>query len=257
MDPKYRQYINSVGRLKADTPVAIKQEIFIDRALSKHGGAYTYDKVVFRRRSDKVTITCRIHGDFSQTPDNHLRTGGCPSCSKGGKAKSSVLKELKTTEDFVFEANNKHNNKYDYSNTVYNGEAYELLVGCKDHGNFVIRAASHLHGTGCPVCGGSDNSDNHFVYILFDGTFYKIGITNNMERRFNTLRVANRLNPIILATKTLRSKELAKDLESHILGLNYVNPYAGEKFDGHTEWRSIDNIWELLSEHKFVPWYQP
>ena len=26
-------------------------------------------------------ITCKIHGEFSQTPNNHLRGTGCPSCS--------------------------------------------------------------------------------------------------------------------------------------------------------------------------------
>lgn len=60
---------------------------FIRRAIEKHGQRYEYSRVNYRGMSKHVIITCRIHGDFKQTPHNHLRGNGglghnCPLCSR-------------------------------------------------------------------------------------------------------------------------------------------------------------------------------
>lgn len=49
-----------------------------------HGDTFDYSKVEFTKIKNKVIITCRIHGDFTQTPDNHLQGKGCAKCSKKG-----------------------------------------------------------------------------------------------------------------------------------------------------------------------------
>ncbi|HZK24883.1 MAG TPA: GIY-YIG nuclease family protein [Oscillospiraceae bacterium] len=53
---------------------------FIEKACAMHGDKYDYLKTVYVRALDKVIITCKIHGDFEQTPNCHLRGNGCPSC---------------------------------------------------------------------------------------------------------------------------------------------------------------------------------
>lgn len=55
-------------------------ESFIEEALEVHKGHYTYDKVKYVNPETPVTITCRIHGDFSMRPVKHLRGEGCPQC---------------------------------------------------------------------------------------------------------------------------------------------------------------------------------
>ncbi len=42
---------------------------------------YSYDKVLYIGDRIKVIITCPIHGDFKQTPNNHLSGGGCRKCA--------------------------------------------------------------------------------------------------------------------------------------------------------------------------------
>ena len=44
----------------------------------------------------KLLVTCPIHGDFSITPDNHLRGRGCPMCnnSRGETKVESILLKL-------------------------------------------------------------------------------------------------------------------------------------------------------------------
>lgn len=58
----------------------------------------------------------------------------------------------KTTEQFILEANNVHNNFYDYSKTNYINRNCKVIVICPTHGNFFQRPADHLRGSGCPKC---------------------------------------------------------------------------------------------------------
>jgi len=62
-----------IGRLRTT-------ESFIEEALEVHKGHYTYDKVKYVNPETPVTITCKIHGDFSMRPVKHLRGEGCPQC---------------------------------------------------------------------------------------------------------------------------------------------------------------------------------
>lgn len=54
---------------------------FVNRAIGTHGDRYGYEKVVYIGSIKKVIITCHTHGDFQQTPDNHLKGHGCPKCA--------------------------------------------------------------------------------------------------------------------------------------------------------------------------------
>lgn len=58
-----------------------KQKLtFINKALIKHSNKYTYNNLVYVDSKSKVSITCPTHGDFQQTPGNHLYGQGCPGC---------------------------------------------------------------------------------------------------------------------------------------------------------------------------------
>lgn len=56
-------------------------EKFIEEAKIVHGDLYEYHKVDYINTNSKVCIVCKIHGDFWQTPSNHLNGKGCPCCS--------------------------------------------------------------------------------------------------------------------------------------------------------------------------------
>ena len=55
-------------------------EEFINRASKIHGYKYDYSKVSYVSARINVCITCREHGDFWQTPSNHLQGCGCKKC---------------------------------------------------------------------------------------------------------------------------------------------------------------------------------
>lgn len=53
----------------------------IEKARKIHGDKYDYSKVEYRGANEKICIICPIHGEFWQTPANHLRGQGCPKCN--------------------------------------------------------------------------------------------------------------------------------------------------------------------------------
>ena len=58
----------------------------------------------------------------------------------------------KTTEQFIKEASEKHNYKYDYSKVSYQKNSIKVCVICPKHGEFWVTPANHLKGRGCPKC---------------------------------------------------------------------------------------------------------
>lgn len=55
-------------------------EAFVAKATTLHNDKYRYSGSYVNAKT-KVTIICPIHGNFQQTPDNHLHGQNCPKCS--------------------------------------------------------------------------------------------------------------------------------------------------------------------------------
>lgn len=125
---------------------------FVTRAKKVHGDAYGYSKVNYSGIDNKVKIVCRKHNyEFEQTPNNHLHGQGCPICRNekiGDKLRGNK-------ESFILKAREMHGNKYDYSKVVYKNASEKVIIICREHNyEFEQTPSSHLHGNGCPICGG-------------------------------------------------------------------------------------------------------
>lgn len=56
---------------------------FLEKAKNIHGEKYNYEQVIYNGTERKVIIKCSIHGEFKQTPHNHISNKqGCPNCKK-------------------------------------------------------------------------------------------------------------------------------------------------------------------------------
>lgn len=53
---------------------------FITDANNIHNFKYYYNKSIYSGAFKKLIISCKNHGDFLQTPTNHLTGKGCPNC---------------------------------------------------------------------------------------------------------------------------------------------------------------------------------
>ena len=121
-------------------------EQFIKESEKVHNGKYNYSKVEYIDSKTKVCIICPEHGEFWQTPDNHLRGKGCPKCHPCYE---------KTTEWFIEKARQINGDKYDYSKVEYKGYRNKVCIICPEHGEFWQNAANHLKGYKCPKCAGN------------------------------------------------------------------------------------------------------
>ena len=54
---------------------------FIRRSKSIYGDLYTYEKTHYVDYRAKLTVTCKLHGDFSHRAEQHFNCNGCPRCS--------------------------------------------------------------------------------------------------------------------------------------------------------------------------------
>ncbi len=46
-----------------------------------HGNLYDYSKTNYMNMTDKIIVICKIHEEFSITPDHHMRGVGCKKCA--------------------------------------------------------------------------------------------------------------------------------------------------------------------------------
>lgn len=125
-----------------------KTQIFIYKAEDVHGKKYDYSKVNYIKATKEVIIICPIHGEFTQTPQRHLRGCGCQKC---GIISSSIKRSL-TTEIFIKRAKEKHGDRYNYDETKYIKNDIEVIIKCPIHGPFPQLPFNHLAGCGCKKC---------------------------------------------------------------------------------------------------------
>ena len=130
----------------------ISTEEFINKAKYIHDNKYDYSKVEYITAKNKVSIICPKHGEFWQSPDNHLHGRGCPIC----RYITSSSKNRDTLEEFITKARMVHNDKYDYSKVEYKNNRTKVCIVCPKHGEFWQNPDGHiLRKNGCPHCSGN------------------------------------------------------------------------------------------------------
>ena len=80
-----------------DKKLKSKEQFIIDINLI-HGDKYDYSKVNYINSKEKIIIICPEHGEFEQTPNNHLsKKSGCSSCS----SEKTISKSEQEIYDFI------------------------------------------------------------------------------------------------------------------------------------------------------------
>lgn len=171
----FEQFLTKTGRLSQLQPQEIKNQYWINRFNSVHKGIFDYSKVVYSGNNKKVIIICEIHGEFTQTPQNHYNSAqGCPKCYLEAKPKS--------LQQFVEEQQVIHSNKYDYQKAQYKTAEIPICIICPIHQEFYQSPHGHLRGNGCPQCSKFNPTHIYIAKNLHSGLI-KIGVSNNVPRR--------------------------------------------------------------------------
>lgn len=130
---------------------------FLQKARERHGETYDYTLTEFQHSLTLVTIVCRIHGAFNQTPANHLRGSGCPECARLRNKRLHLIDH----EEFLRRAKEMHGSRYAYGS--YAGMRVRMEIICSVHGSFNQKPHSHLAGNGCPFCAGVIRTTSRFI----------------------------------------------------------------------------------------------
>ncbi len=120
-------------------------EEFIEALKKIFGDKYDYSKVEYHSQKSLIHLVCPVHGEFVKTADNLLQGHGCNKC-RGNYGIDF--------DWFLEQAKAIHNNKYDYSQSVWKGYKRKIAIRCPEHGIFYQLPVSHLKGTGCIKCAG-------------------------------------------------------------------------------------------------------
>lgn len=164
-------------------PKKLTKEEFIKKANEVHDGKYDYSKVKYVNNKTKVCIICPKpeHVEFWQVPNSHLQGNGCPKCANEANGDKTRKRQTLKNEEFIKRANEKHDNKYDYTKVEYEGANTKVCIICKDHGEFWQLPNSHIQGNGCPKCNLS-HLERSVMNYLDD-----MGITYDHQKRFDWL----------------------------------------------------------------------
>jgi ribosomal protein S8E len=143
---------------------------------------YTYKNTIYKNSHTKVIITCSKHGDFLQTPANHLWGYGCIKCSQENSGSSQRL----TTDEFIKKAQQKHKNDngepiYMYKNTQYINAHTQVEIICNIHGTFKQIPCNHLNGNGCPKCCQTNCSKSQIEWLKFISKLNNIHIIHSLN----------------------------------------------------------------------------
>jgi hypothetical protein len=152
---------------------------FVSRSKIKHGNQYDYSKVDYQGLYQKVIILCPAHGEFLQSPGNHLAGYRCKACATTKKTYSEYINQCKT----------KYGDKFDYSlvdqtSFDYYSQTFIPII-CNAHGQFTRTAKEHLHGKApCPFCGQENKSRK---LSGFDFELFVADANNKYSNKFEYL----------------------------------------------------------------------
>ncbi len=246
-------------------------EKFIEDAKIVHGNVYDYSLVNYTGLDNKVIFICREHGEYTQTPHQHLRGRHCPLCANKNNALSRALSQ----EEYIARAIEVHGTKYDYSKVVYTGGQHKITIICPIHGEFKQKPENHTNAKqGCLKCyhdsrkgkGGGGYALEYFgrhpekrvvpgtLYIARmqhkNDDFIKVGITATggvKERFYYKAMHGTVITPLFeISLKLYDAFQKEQELLEKLAPYRY---FPNRKFAGYTEcFKNNDQVMTLVKE---------
>ena len=120
----------------------ISSEEFITRSNNIHNNKYDYSKVEYVNNKTKVCIICPEHGEFWQTPKNHLLGQGCPICGEEIARKCKKNDYQKFIDRFINTFGDIA--EFPYINDEYENRNSTITYVCKKCGKAHKKVASYI-----------------------------------------------------------------------------------------------------------------
>jgi very-short-patch-repair endonuclease len=140
--------------------VKLTTEEYINKAKLIWNNLYDYSQTIYSGSRKSISFICNVHGSTTiSRAQIHIASKnprGCKKCS----VEKSIENRRKTkysTEELLQLCQEKYQEQYDYSETVFQGMNYDITVKCNIHNiYFTLKLNSHLRPetqTGCSECG--------------------------------------------------------------------------------------------------------
>ncbi|MCK9415471.1 hypothetical protein M0Q97_02285 [Candidatus Dojkabacteria bacterium] len=195
---------------------------FFTNAKILHQNKYSYEKSIYIDSYTKLIITCPEHGDFEQTPNNHLAGKGCPQCSNNGKPSKYEL-EL---HDFV---NSIFNDVIFNSRNILNGQELDIFIpslklgiefnGLYWHSELKKTKKYHLDKTLDCL-----NRKIKLIHIFEDEWVHKKDIVKS-----RLLNIFGKTENKIYARKC-SIQEINKDVAKAFLNINHIQGFVSSQY---------------------------
>ena len=157
--------------------ISSNHEEFINKLKIRNKRAYETLEILEEYKTAMTPLLVRDkYWLMTVTPNQLLNGSGC-----------YIISALYKTSYWINMANEKHNEEYDYSKSVYNGTMASITIICDKHGEFTQKAGEHLSGHGCPIC-KSSNGEREVELVL-----RKYGIKYNTQYIFDDCKYKNHL----------------------------------------------------------------
>ena len=162
------------GILYQSEQLRYNNKIFIEKACQTHGDIYDYSITIYEKSDKKISIICKEHGVFTQTPSHHLNGQGCKICGFIKIKEKATL----TEREFIEKAKKVHGEKFDYTEINYVSTHKNINIRCLEHNiNFEQHPSNHLSGSiGCNKCSFKKYSKAQMTWLIFMEKYYNIKI---------------------------------------------------------------------------------
>ena len=129
---------------------SLSTDDILSKCVDKFSDTFTYHNKPKTIYCD-LSITCNAHQySFTSSASKHLssKSGGCVKCLSAKKTAKQTLDSI----DIIDRFNIVHNFAYLYDKMQYVGLQENVVITCKEHGDFEQRPDNHLSGKGCSKC---------------------------------------------------------------------------------------------------------
>ena len=176
-----------------------RESNFLKNAKDKHGKKFGYNKVHYINSFKKVTIICKIHGEFTQAPAKHLlHKHSCPECAKIAQGISRRINKSYLIEEAI----RFYGDIYSYDNTIVGRKNETIEVYCTMHKQYFSQMlGSHLKGhTGCKKCLREQKEAQ--AHKIFKENFMQQFIKKFGDNYdFSKVEYTNNITPVIVICK--------------------------------------------------------
>ena len=125
------------------------------------------------------------------------------------------------TQQFIERCTKIHNNKYDYSKSIYTKNKEPLIIICPQHGEFLQLATKHLRKHGCVKCGGSNRLTN-------EEFIHKSNIKHSNKYDYSMVNYKNNTSIVTIICKNHGKFE--QQAAAHLSGKGCLQCHGRERF---------------------------